>query len=50
MYLVGQIKDNKLELTGDMQSGKTELFLLSSEVSDMDDDHALEDDGLQTEE
>ena len=22
MYLVGQIKDNKLELTGDMQSGK----------------------------
>lgn len=50
MYLVGQVKDSKLELTGDMQSGKTELFLLSSQVSDMDDDHALEDDGLQTEE
>ncbi len=50
IYLVGQIKDGKLELTGDMQSGKTELFLLSNDISDSDDDHALEDDGLQTEE
>lgn len=51
IYLVGKIENNRLEQYNQTDDISTkEVFLLSSTISDTDDDHTFEDEGIDAEE